>query len=138
MVDEMEELTPQSRVDREAPTEPAHPQATLARVIEEMAALRGAVARLEMAMTTRGSATSGGPVSAGGSNERLPRPAPLPTETRPSLAVEAARQTGRVTRVIMIATGALSVVGQIIAIWQPRYAGPISEALRLLATLGGN
>jgi hypothetical protein len=56
---------------------------------------------------------------------------------RPSLAVKAARGTTRVGKVLMICAGVLSVAGQVVAIWKPAYAGPIVEALRLLASLGG-
>lgn len=65
------------------------------------------------------------------------RTATLPPPSRPSLAVKAAEGTSRVTKALMIATGVLSVAGQIVAIWKPAYAGPIIEALRLLASLGG-
>lgn len=56
---------------------------------------------------------------------------------RPSLAVKAAEGTTQFTKVLMIAAGILSVAGQIVAVWKPAYAGPIVEALRLLASLGG-
>lgn len=56
---------------------------------------------------------------------------------RPSLAAQAAKGTTRLTKGLVVAIGLLSVAGQIIAIWKPEYAGPIIEALRLLASLGG-
>jgi len=62
---------------------------------------------------------------------------PAAAEPRPSLAVKAATGTKRVGKVLMIATGILSIAGQIIALWKPAYAGPIIEALRLLGSLGG-
>jgi hypothetical protein len=62
---------------------------------------------------------------------------PSPPAPRPSMAVKAARGTTRVGQIVMVGTGILSVTGQVIAIWKPQYAGPIIEALRLLASLGG-
>jgi hypothetical protein len=52
------------------------------------------------------------------------------------MAVKAARGTTHVGKIVMVATGILSVVGQVIAIWRPEYSGPIIDALRLLASLG--
>ena len=64
-------------------------------------------------------------------------PASIPVVVeRPSLAVKAAKGTTHVGKVVMIAAGILSVAGQVVALWKPE-AGPIVEALRLLASLGG-
>lgn len=68
-------------------------------------------------------------------------PPAVPTERRPSLAVQAAnatmKGTGKLGRFIVIATAALSIAGQIAALWEPRYTGPIVQALQLLAAFGG-
>lgn len=63
-------------------------------------------------------------------------PSPVP-EPRPSMAAKAAHGAGKWGKVAMIATGALTVVGQVVALWKPEYTGPIVQALRLLASLGG-
>jgi hypothetical protein len=71
----------------------------------------------------------------------LPSPAsltPLPTEPRPSMAVKAASKASRAGKVLMIGTGILTVAGQIISLWKPEYTGPVIQALKLLASLGGN
>jgi hypothetical protein len=61
---------------------------------------------------------------------------PVP-QSRPSMAAKAAKGTSKATKLLMIATGALSVAGQVVALWEPEYTGPIIQALRLLASLGG-
>lgn len=71
---------------------------------------------------------------------RVPRPAslsPIPTEPRPSMAVKAAKGTSKAGKVLMIGTGLLTVAGQVISFWRPEYTGPVTQALRLLASLGG-
>lgn len=64
----------------------------------------------------------------------MPTPVPAP---RPSMAVKAAKGAGQWGKIIMIGTGALTVLGQVVALWKPEYTGPIIQALRLLASLGG-
>lgn len=69
----------------------------------------------------------------------LPRPSALPVvpSPRPSMAAKAAHGTGRVGRAVLLATGALTVAGQVVALWRPEYAGPLAQALKLLAAIGG-
>jgi hypothetical protein len=115
--------------DEGTPTAPARPLTTTAAlvvkvetVLDQVAFLRQDVAALARMVDRRS----------------LPSPESIPVvEPRPSLAVKAAKGTTHVGKVLMIATGVLSVVGQVIALWKPAYAGPIIEALRLLASLGG-
>ncbi len=64
-------------------------------------------------------------------------PAPLTPQPRPSMAAKAAHGGSKVAQIVMIATGILTVAGQIAAVWKPQYTGPIVQALRLLASLGG-
>lgn len=65
-------------------------------------------------------------------------PASTPTPTpRPSMAVKAALGGGKVAKIVIIATGILTVAGQLAAVLKPEYTGPIVQALRLLASLGG-
>lgn len=61
---------------------------------------------------------------------------PVP-ESRPSIAAKAAQSTSKLGKVLMIGTGVLTVAGQLVALWKPEYTGPIIQALRLLASLGG-
>lgn len=65
----------------------------------------------------------------------VPSAPPLPT--RPSMAAKAAIGGGKVAKVAMIATGVLTVAGQLATLWRPEYTGPIAQALKLLASLGG-
>jgi hypothetical protein len=65
-------------------------------------------------------------------------PVPAAPQPRPSMAARAAQSApGKVGAALMIGTGALTVAGQIVALWKPEYTGPIFQALRLLASLGG-
>lgn len=116
--------------DEGTPTAPGRPTTMTATlvvrvetVLDEVARVRQEVAALAKLIASRST---------------QPTPDSIPVvEPRPSLAVKAARQGTRWGRALMIATGVLSVVGQVIALWKPAYAGPIIEALRLLASLGG-
>ncbi len=74
---------------------------------------------------------------------RVP-PVPAPEELappsapkRPSMAVKAARDASSLGKVVMIGTGVLTVAGQLVSLIRPEYTGPIVQALRLLASLGG-
>ncbi len=118
--------------DEGTPTSPARPLTTTAAlvvrvetVLDQVAMVRRDVATLAKLIAERQ------PVQ-----EPEAQPVPM-VQPRPSLAVKAAKRTTRIGKGLMIATGVLSVVGQVIALWKPAYAGPIIEALRLLASLGG-
>jgi len=56
---------------------------------------------------------------------------------RPSMAAKAAKGGGWLGKAVLIASGVLTVAGQIVAVWKPEYTGPIIQALRLLGSLGG-
>lgn len=119
-----------SEDDEGTPTAPARPLTTTAAlvvrvetVLDQVAMVRQDVAALAKVVAERHS---------------LPAPESIPVDKpRPSLAVKAAKGTTHIGKGLMIAMGVLSVVGQVIAVWKPAYAGPIIEALRLLASLGG-
>lgn len=64
-------------------------------------------------------------------------PPSVPTAKRPSMAVKAARDASSLGKVVMIGTGVLTVAGQLVSLIRPEYTGPIVQALRLLASLGG-
>lgn len=67
-----------------------------------------------------------------------PTPVPPSTPTRrPSMAAKAALGTGRVGKVLVIATGALTVMGQLAALLEPKYVGPLEQAIRVLRALVG-
>lgn len=115
--------------DEGTPTAPARPLTTTAAlvvrvetVLDQVAMVRQDVAALAKVVVER--------------SMRSPESEPV-VDPRPSLAVKAAKGTTHIGKGLMIAMGVLSVVGQVIALWKPAYAGPIIEALRLLASLGG-
>jgi len=117
--------------DEGTPTAPARPLTTTAALVVRVETVLDQVAflRQDVAALTK--------LLAGRQSEPSPESIPVVVEPRPSLAVKAAREGTRWGRVLMMATGVLSVVGQVIALWKPEFGGPIVEALRLIASLGG-
>lgn len=75
----------------------------------------------------------------GPSSSTVP-PGPM-SEPRPSLPVRAAQSTFAGGKWLgkwgVLVSGGLALAGQFVALWKPEYAGPIIQALRLLASLGG-
>ena len=61
---------------------------------------------------------------------------PAPS-SRPSMAAKAAKDAGKFGRALMVATGVLTIAGQIASLWRPEYTGPIEQALRLLKAIVG-
>lgn len=58
-----------------------------------------------------------------------------PPPPRPSMAAKAAHGTAKVSGKVLAVLGAVAAIGQVAAVWMPQYAGPIAQALRLLAAL---